>query len=309
LRRVVIIVLIAIIAIIFLAGILVLLSKVKGGMTAGFSESAQIELMYKDAARYLAKQDEKEAVKIYEKVMQKFTQSPKRDLALFAVGNYYQKIGKFDQAKTAYTDLLSSCPESLLLKKTQEQLGDLNIKILFSPIITSDSSVYEVKRGDNLTSIAKASGTTVDLIKKSNNLSSDTIRVGSKLKVIKSRFSVIVDKSQNILTLKSNEDVLKTYPVSTGLDNCTPIGNFKVVNKIIDPTWYSAEAIVPPSSPENILGTRWMGLSIEGYGIHGTTDPGSIGRSVTAGCVRMRNSDVEELYTILPVGTVVTVVD
>ena len=123
------------------------------------------------------------------------------------------------------------------------------------------------------------------------------------------KFSVVVDKSQNILLLKQNDDVIKTYKVATGLNNCTPVGTFKITTKLVDPVWYKTGAAVPPGSPENILGTRWMGLSKEGYGIHGTTDPSSLGKQATAGCVRMLNSEVEELYGILPEGTEVTIVD
>jgi lipoprotein-anchoring transpeptidase ErfK/SrfK len=52
-----------------------------------------------------------------------------------------------------------------------------------------------------------------------------------------------------------------------------------------------------------------MGISHPGYGIHGSTDPSSIGKQATAGCVRMHNRDVEELYAIVPVGTEVVIED
>ena len=81
------------------------------------------------------------------------------------------------------------------------------------------------------------------------------------------------------------------------------------MNKQVNPTWFKAGAVVPPDSPENILGTRWMGFDLKSYGIHGTTDPDALGKQVTAGCVRMRNSEVEELYDIAPIGTEVTMVD
>ena len=67
--------------------------------------------------------------------------------------------------------------------------------------------------------------------------------------------------------------------------------------------------MVPPDSPENILGTRWLGIDKQGYGLHGSVDPTSIGKQVTAGCVRMTNKDVEELFDIVPVGTDVMIVD
>ncbi|MCX5714227.1 MAG: L,D-transpeptidase [Candidatus Omnitrophica bacterium] len=64
-----------------------------------------------------------------------------------------------------------------------------------------------------------------------------------------------------------------------------------------------------PGSADNLLGTRWLGIDLPGYGIHGTVDPSSLGKQVTQGCVRMANSDAEELYSIVPTGTEVTIVD
>ena len=66
---------------------------------------------------------------------------------------------------------------------------------------------------------------------------------------------------------------------------------------------------MPPESSQNVLGTRWLGFNLSGYGIHGTTEPETIGQQVTAGCIRMRNEDVEELYSIVQLETRVVVVD
>lgn len=118
-----------------------------------------------------------------------------------------------------------------------------------------------------------------------------------------------MDKSQNILLLKAGDTVFKTYNVATGANNSTPSGTFKIVEKIPNPPWYKPGEVIPPGSPKNILGTRWLGLNKPGYGIHGTTDPKSIGTQATAGCIRMTNQDVEELYNIVPVGVEVTIVD
>ena len=169
--------------------------------------------------------------------------------------------------------------------------------------------MHEVQPGDSLAKIAKKYNTTVELIKKSNGLAGDVIKAGQRLRIWQGTFSVLVDKSQNIMILKSNDDVIKVYPVATGKNNITPVGTFKIVDKLINPVWFKSGAIVPPDSPENILGTRWMGFDIPGYGINATTDPSSIGQQLTAGCVRMRNEDVEELYGLLPVGTQVTITD
>jgi lipoprotein-anchoring transpeptidase ErfK/SrfK len=217
--------------------------------------------------------------------------------------------GKFLEAKKTYEKLLTEYPADNLAKDAKAKLDNLNIKILFSPIPTEDSIFYEVKPGDALEKIARNFGTTVELIMKSNNLANAIIRPKMKLKISNAKYSVLVDKSQNILMLKANDEVLKAYTVSTGANNSTPIGTYKVKNKLVNPTWYKAAAVVQPGSPENILGSRWIGLDIAGYGIHGTTDEATIGQNITAGCVRMKNSDVEELYSIVPTGTEVTIID
>lgn len=212
--------------------------------------------------------------------------------------------------KAVYQKLINDFPNHKDLAGWQKKLDEVNLKIIFSPIVAPGlSQEYEIQPQDNLTKIAKQFNTTVELLMRSNGLSSDKINPGRKIKVWTGKFNVLVDKSQNTLILKLNDEMLKTYAVATGLNNSTPAGTFKIVNKLLNPAWYRAGAVVHSGSPENILGTRWLGFDLAGYGIHGTTEPESIGKQATAGCVRMLNPDVEELYSLLSVGTEVIIVD
>jgi len=216
---------------------------------------------------------------------------------------------EFLQAREVYQKILNDHPDYKDIEKVQKQLEDLNMRILFSALETPQTTLYEVVAGDSLKKVAKQFNTTIDFLKKSNGLASDTIRIGRRLRIWKGVFSIFIDKSQNSLILKSDNEVLKVYRVATGKNNSTPVGNFKIVDKLENPTWFKSGAIVPPNSPENALGTRWLGFDIPGYGIHGTIDSQSIGQQTTEGCVRMLNEDVEGLYTILPVGAQVTITD
>jgi len=216
---------------------------------------------------------------------------------------------KLQEAKNIYQRLINEFSNAEDVMNWQKKIEEINMRLLFSPVATSGSLFYEIKPGDTLVKIAKEFKTTADLIMRSNHMENDKLIVGRKIKVWTVPFTILVDKSQNTLLLKTNEEVLKTYIVSTGLNNSTPVGNFRITNKLLNPTWFKAGIVVPAGSPENILGTRWLGFDLPGYGIHGTTDPGSLGKQVTQGCVRMLNAEVEELYTIVPVGTEVTIVD
>ena len=214
-------------------------------------------------------------------------------------------------ARKHYREVLGKVTAPEDIKAINKRIEGLNMQILFSNVVETDDLLYEVHKGDSLGAIASRFGTTVELIKRANGLTSDMIKVGDVLKVTQADFSVVVDKSQNILLLEKDGEVIKTYVVSTGRDNSTPVGTFKIVTKLKDPTWFRKDigAIVPPDSPDNILGSRWLGFDLSGYGIHGTTEPESLGTHETKGCVRMKNEDVEEIFAILPRGSQVTIVD
>jgi lipoprotein-anchoring transpeptidase ErfK/SrfK len=115
----------------------------------------------------------------------------------------------------------------------------------------------------------------------------------------------VVSISDRKLALIEDGRVIRIYDTAVGAPKSpSPAGTFQVVRRVPNPTWYSKGKIVPPCS-SNPVGTRWIGLSVKGYGIHGTNNPRSIGKNVSHGCIRMRNRDVEDLFTKVAVGDVV----
>jgi len=217
--------------------------------------------------------------------------------------------GKLGEAKEVYQKLLTFNHEPELKTKIRHELESLNLKILFSTAPMPDSFLYKVKSGDSLFKIAKKHNTTIGLLRRSNFIKGDKIFPGTKLKVVTGKFSILVNRGENRLYLLYNDEVFTSYPVATGKTMNTPLGDFTIVTKLENPTWYTSGAVIPPESEENILGTRWLGFSIDGFGIHGTTIPESIGTFSTAGCVRMLNANVEELYDIVPLNSEVTIVE
>lgn len=102
---------------------------------------------------------------------------------------------------------------------------------------------------------------------------------------------------------------VKKYPVAVGKPTApTPVGSFRIINKVMNPTWYPPLGGRPvPPGPANPLGRYWLGFLPSGYGLHGNNNPSSIGKAVSLGCVRLRNEDVEELFSLIPVGTPLTI--
>ena len=117
------------------------------------------------------------------------------------------------------------------------------------------------------------------------------------------RKRIVVSIPDRKLVLLEGERVVKIYDVAVGASRTpSPEGEFKIANRLPNPTWYSPGKVLGPGK-SNPLGTRWMGLGYKGYGIHGTNVPNSIGKAASHGCIRMRQRDVEELFELVGVGT------
>ena len=118
---------------------------------------------------------------------------------------------------------------------------------------------------------------------------------------------IVISIADRQLALVDNGQVIKTFPVAVGKESTpSPNGDFTVVNRTENPTYYHKGKVIQPGK-SNPLGTRWMGLSQKGYGIHGTNVPSSIGKAASHGCFRMAKKDVEELFKLVHVGDVVIV--
>jgi lipoprotein-anchoring transpeptidase ErfK/SrfK len=126
---------------------------------------------------------------------------------------------------------------------------------------------------------------------------------------------VVIRRASNLLTLYNGMKQVRQFPVATGQTVYpTPLGRFHIVVKWKNPWWYppnspwaKGEKPTPPG-PGNPLGTRWMGISSPGVGIHGTPQDGSIGYSLSHGCVRMHIPQAEWLFDHVEVGTPVYIV-
>ena len=213
---------------------------------------------------------------IWKKIIDKYSKTPNVAYAYYYVGADYQETNQIDKANEYYNIILDKYPDS--------------------PVI-----------------IGARFGVASGLVKGINNLTSDTLQIGQVLRIVKPDFNILVDVSKAKLYLKSGDEIVKRYTVAVGKkETPTPIGEFKVTDKLIKPTWFQtlpsgAKEIIPGGDPRNELGTRWIGFK-PAYGIHGTIEPHLIGQPVSHGCVRMLNQDVEELYEIIGSGTPVKIV-
>ena len=114
----------------------------------------------------------------------------------------------------------------------------------------------------------------------------------------------LIDRKQAVI---DNGNVIATFQVAVGADvSPSPAGEFTIVSRVTNPTYYHHGTVIP-TGKGNPVGTRWIGLSLKGYGIHGTNAPRSIGKAASHGCIRLRNRDMERLFTMLRTGDAVQI--
>lgn len=171
---------------------------------------------------------------------------------------------------------------------------------------------YSVNFGDRFETIAKDYHVPWEYLSKINRTSPEKLRAGQKLKVIRGPFGVVVDLSDMELTVHAHGYYVVRMPIGIGKDESTPIGTFQVTDKVVDPIYYGPESVVAAEDPSNPLGEYWIAFSdndetIQGFGLHGTIDPSSIGKAESQGCVRLHNQDIEDLYHLLSIGSEVVI--
>lgn len=106
---------------------------------------------------------------------------------------------------------------------------------------------------------------------------------------------IIIYPSRRLLELYEGTQRIGYYPIAVGKPSTpTPLGHYAIVTKTV--------------YPGGVFGSRWLGLSIPHYGIHGTNNPSSIGQAVSRGCIRMHNRDVENLFQLVEISTPVIII-
>ncbi|NOR65472.1 MAG: L,D-transpeptidase family protein [Candidatus Scalindua sp.] len=222
------------------------------------------------------------------------------------VSEYLEKGKKFE-ARNELSDLYFRETDNERRSEIKNKLDELNEVLVFSRTPTPDAVNYEVKPGDSLVKIANKFDTSYAFIMRINKKPRTLIKIGERLKILKGELSLLVDKSDYTLTILLDGHFIKQYPIGIGKSDKTPVGEFVVDNKLINPTWYSPDGVYKYGHPENVLGTRWIGFEdkddLYGYGIHGTVDPDSIGKDMSNGCIRMKNKNVEELFDFVKAKT------
>lgn len=123
--------------------------------------------------------------------------------------------------------------------------------------------------------------------------------------------AIHIDQSSFTLTVFVRGEPVRQFPVGLGKGGATPLGAYRITNKLASPDWYNNGSVVPAGDPRNPLGDYWMGLGDESgatsYGLHPTKDPASIGQAASRGCIRLRARDAATLFRLCPVGTPVCI--
>jgi LysM repeat protein/TolA-binding protein len=230
-------------------------------------------------------------------------------------------VTQLETARQLYQEALeSSRLDDPTVVQCVAKLTELTNKLILDPKVacTAPKAVFhKVESGDSAEKVARKYKVNIGQVKRINHLNDKlVVRLGQNLKMLPGEVVYKVDRTKLTGTLYIDNIFIRRYPVGIGPGNATPVGTFHVENKVMNPDWWYDGKRIPFGEPGNILGTRWMGFSLSdndgkggGLGVHGTALPDSVPGRESKGCVRMKNSDVEELYDLMPQGGTVVISD
>ena len=198
--------------------------------------------------------------------------------------------------------------------QARQLINELSDKWLFSKNLFTEDELcqrYKVKSGDLLIELGKRFDVPYELIMRINGIKdARSLAAGQTIKVVQGPFHARVELSSFSLSVYLGDVLVRSYAVGLGKPGReTPTGKWLVRRKQYNPKWVDVEQgkVYQPDDPENPLGERWIALKglsgnalgRTGFGIHGTIRPDEIGQTASRGCIRLHNSDVEELYDLL----------
>ena len=192
-------------------------------------------------------------------------------------------------------------------------------------LLTGREFVHTVQKSESLTSVGARFGVEVKVLATGNALKPGShLREGQQLRVDNRHIApanladgILINLPQRMLFYFRDSRLVRFYPVGLGRSDWpTPTGNFTIASKQENPIWTVPKTIqeemrregeivkeIVPPGPDNPLGKHWLGLSIHGYGIHGTIAPSSIYQFRTHGCIRLHPDDIAELFSDVSRGT------
>ncbi|HUU42684.1 MAG TPA: L,D-transpeptidase family protein, partial [Planctomycetota bacterium] len=262
------------------------------------------------------------AFELYAQAASKYPDTWAGREAQLQLGNIHYGRGELKQALDAY----EKCLPNLQVAGREHELTSARDTIRFlkarlaadvgdSTLPAAIETEYVVQAGDSFSTVARKFRVSVQQLKLANGRTTDFVREGEKLRVTRKMPFLIVSKKALTLELHFDGKRVKTYRVGIGKEDLTPTGVFTVIERLKNPVWHRpGQPALPNNDPANILGSRWLTLVGEdnvkrGYGIHGTTRPETVPGRESAGCIRMLNPDVEELFEWVPARTVVRITD
>lgn len=190
------------------------------------------------------------------------------------------------------------------------------------PILKGEFEEYTIKKGEDLYDVARKYELAIEHVMFANGLTGINAKPGTKLIIPTRRIppstsvenGLVLNLPERGIYLYKDGEIKKFFPVAIGAPGkwMTPIGDFKIITKVKNPTWlppeWAKEENPVAPGPSNPLGDRWMGLNKPGYGIHATNSPISIGLATSHGCIRMYPGSAQELFNEVSIDMPVKIV-
>jgi LysM repeat protein len=194
---------------------------------------------------------------------------PDESLPELAKALEVKKQERWVEARTVLETFVDHWPDSTKIEEARDALGEVNARILFTPVSAPEKQLYVVRPNDVLTRVAGRTKCTPELIMRANNLSTINLRIGQKLSVPPIEFSVHISRKNNKVVLYNGgryfrQYAIRSWPAQAARkpgSGAPPKLTGKVAGKL---SWLDGQ-LVNFTDKGYADASHWIQLSLSGY--------------------------------------------
>lgn len=183
-----------------------------------------------------------------------------------------RKQEKWLEARTALETFVEHWPDSTKIEEARDALGEVNSRILFTPVPAPEKQLYTVRSGDVLTRVAGRTKSTPELIMRANNLSTINLRIDQKLSVPATEFAVHISRKRNKVTLYNGGRYFRQYAIRSWPPQAGKSGSggmpHKLAGKVAGKLSWAEGELVNFTEKGYATASHWIQLTLAGYTLY-----------------------------------------
>lgn len=237
---------------------------------------------------------------------------PDESLPELAKALAIRKAEKWVEARTALETFVDHWPDSTKIEEARDALGEVNARILFTPVPAPEKQLYVVRSGDVLTRVATRTKSTPEVIMRANNLSTINLRIDQRLSVPPVEFSVHISRKRDKVVLYNGgrffrQYAIRSWPAQPAGKKGASAPPQKLTGKVMGKLSWAEGQLVNFTEKTYAQASHWIQLSLTSYTLYADAPAGDTKAQKPPSGIALAPEVLPELAAVLRKGDPVVI--